>query len=365
MVDTFPYNIRRKRVDLGEMPAKEIRFAQVLLTYPQCTKTKEELLEWLKKKDGIQCAIVCHENHHETEGEHLHAWIKFINSRKCTANQWGTLFDWEGIHGHYDKVTCSTRSIADTVKYVMKDGDVAVWNCDPNALMNPGKSHVRKYDNEKILNTPMKQLVDEGVVDIKQVPAYLKGIQAYKLLEKPAEKARCRGIWLTGRAGCGKSTWAHKLGDHLGGYYEKAQNKWWDGYDKEKVVVLDDLDTEALLHYLKIWADKFPCKGEVKGSTVWLHHDWFVVTSNWTINEICMRTDSPDKFYEALKRRFHEMVLPDTAEYFQFDPECNWDNPDILTPPSQKKTPEPMDVPEHPEIDPMDAFNGFTGSGYE
>lgn len=349
--------------------SREIFYSQVLLTYPQCTRSKEALLEFIQTLKEAQCAIVCHENHHETEGEHLHAWVKFSSKQRIGRGKWGSLFDWGDIHGNYAKVTCSTRSIADTVKYVMKDGDTLVWNCDPEALMNPGKSHVRKYDNEKILNTPMKQLVDEGVINIKDVSAYQRGIAAYKLLDKPGLKKKCRGIWLVGPAGCGKSTWAKALGDHLGGFYEKAQNKWWDGYEGEKVVILDDLDTETLLHYLKKWADKFPCKGEVKGATVWLHHDWFVVTSNFCIRDIVEKTGDPEHFYDAVKRRFHELVLPSGAEFFHFDPDCDWSNPDVETydgksvaesvakPPSPKQPPTPT-----PEYDPT---SGFFGSGYE
>lgn len=140
------------------MPSKHFWVSQVLLTYPQCTKSKTELLDYLKQRGDILCAIVCKENHHETDGEHLHAWAKLDRKKTVTSTQWGTMFDWDGLHGHYDKVTCSTRSIADTVKYVMKDGDFEAWNCDPEALSNPNKSHVRKYDNERILNTPIKQL---------------------------------------------------------------------------------------------------------------------------------------------------------------------------------------------------------------
>lgn len=360
---------------------KEVFYSQVLLTYPQCTRSKEELLEYVKSIKDVQCAIVCHENHHETDGEHLHAWVKFSIKQRIGSGKWGSLFDWDGAHGHYDKVTCSTRSIADTVKYVMKDGDVTVWNCDAEALMNPGKSHVRKYDNEKILNTPMKQLVDEGVINIKDVTAYQRGIAAYKLLEKPGIKKNCRGIWLCGPAGCGKSTWAKQLGDHLGGWYEKAQNKWWDGYEGEKVVILDDLDTETLLHYLKKWADKFPCKGEVKGATVWLHHDWFVVTSNFHIRDIVEKTGDAEHFYDAVVRRFKELSLPPNCEFFQFDPSCDWSNPDvesyngeslIVEPPVSKLVPEDansVSLPPEPStnvVPPSDQFENLVlGSGFD
>lgn len=323
------------------MPTKHFKISQVLITYPQCERTKEELLEWLRARGDVMCAIVCREDHHETDGRHLHAWVKLDRQKDVTAKQWGTLFDWDGVHGNYTRVTCSTRSIADTVKYVMKDGDFKAWNCNPDALSNPEKSHERKYDNERIINTPMKQLVDEGVINIKEVPQYLRGVQIYKLLDKPNKKSKCRGIWLTGRAGCGKSTWAEALGNHLGGYFEKSQNRWWDGYDKEKVVILNDLDTETLLHYLKIWADKFPCKGEIKNGYIWLHHDWFVVTSNFSIAEICEKTGDARHFLDALRRRFHELFLPQSAEYFQFDPDCDWENPDEITvEPKTPTTPE-------------------------
>lgn len=341
------------------MGGETIFYSQVLLTYPQCTRFKEDLLEHIKTLDGVQCAIVSHENHHETEGEHLHAWIKFTKGKRIGAGIWGTAFDWDNIHGHYDKIRITSQSVANTVKYVIKDGDYIAWNCNVDALTVEDKCHIRKYDNERILNTPMKQLVDEGTINIKDVTAYQRGISAYKLLDKPGTKSRCRGIWLTGRAGCGKSTWAHKLGDHLGGYYEKAQNKWWDGYDKEKVVVLDDLDTETLLHYLKIWADKFPCKGEVKGATVWLHHDWFVVTSNFSIAEICDKTGDARHFYDALKRRFFELTLPETTEYFQFDPSCDWSNPDAESDPTE---PPALKLPP---TDPCVLESFLNGSGYE
>lgn len=347
------------------MPTEKVKYAQVLLTYPQCERSKEDLLEWWKEH-GAQCAIVSRENHHETEGVHLHAWIKFPKTMQTTKGQWGSLFDWEGIHGNYERVTCTSRSIADVVQYVTKDGDYVAWNCNVEALKNPKKSHERKYDNETILNTPMKELVEKGVIPVEKVPAIQRGIQAYRLLAKPGLKSKCRGIWLTGRAGCGKSTWAAKLGEHLGGYYEKQQNKWFDGYDGEKVIVLNDLDNEALLHHLKIWADKFPCKGEVKGYNVWLHHDWFVVTSNFTIREICEKVPyGVDKFFDAMKRRFHELSLPDEMEFFQFDPSCDWSNPDVEScdPPAAKR--DPAELPAANPAEDLSSFSGTLGSGYD
>lgn len=67
-------------------------------------------------------------------------------------------------------------------------------------------------------------------------------------------------------------------------------------------MVLDDLDTPVLGHYLKIWADKWGALGEIKGGTVALVYDTFIVTSNYSIEELFASSDS--KLIEAIKRRF-------------------------------------------------------------
>lgn len=69
----------------------------------------------------------------------------------------------------------------------------------------------------------------------------------------------------------------------------KAQNKWFDGYKGEPTIIIDDLDYnggQTLGHYLKIWADKWACTGEVKGGTVPLNHRQFIITSNYSIQDI-------------------------------------------------------------------------------
>lgn len=43
---------------------------------------------------------------------------------------------------------------------------------------------------------------------------------------------------------------------------------------------MDDLDETYLGHYLKIWADRYKCSGEVKGAILPLAHKVFIVTSN-------------------------------------------------------------------------------------
>lgn len=91
-----------------------------------------------------------------------------------------------------------------------------------------------------------------------------------------------RGVWYWGPPGTGKS---HTARANFPEAYLKAQNKWFDGYQAQKSIIIDDFDKGGIClgHHLKIWADKYACNGEVKGGHVPLQHETLVVTSNYSI----------------------------------------------------------------------------------
>lgn len=69
---------------------------------------------------------------------------------------------------------------------------------------------------------------------------------------------------------------------------------------------MDDLDMGAscMSHLFKIWTDKWESKGEVKCGDVVLRHKLFIVTSNFSIDEV-FGPPLPDTTLEAIKRRCH------------------------------------------------------------
>lgn len=304
-------------------------------------------MEFLKSIERFQCGIVGHEKHHDTEGEHLHAFVKLKTAWKVRTNTLNKSFDfeWNGktFHPQVKFVKHSRLDIKRIVEYVTKDGDFIAENIDVEAIKR--EQHSRAYNTQHILETPIQDLVKNDEISVNQYKTVVWAQQHWKLLQKPEDHEKARGIWIQGRSGCGKSTWARAFGMDKGGLYEKPQNKWFDGYDGEKVIVLDDLDTHTLNHYLKIWMDKWACKGEMKGGTIWLYHDYFVVTSNYTIPQIVsMGAKTPEEFdstlCDAIERRCKIISVPDD-EFLHYDGQF------YMTDENGNIVPK---VPEHPEL---------------
>lgn len=233
----------------------------------------------------IEEYVIAQEDHQDGT-KHLHAFIKV--SRKI---QWSaTRFDFPDHHGNY-QVAKSWNAVK---KYVQKGGNF-ISSIDVESAQQKRGKH-----NKAILEMGVKAAVDAGLISLHQVPNVQRGINIYRSQEPPYDHPDVRGQWYVGEPKTGKSLTARTRHPEA---YIKAQNKWWDGYTGQQSVILDDLDKGGVClgHYLKIWADRYACQGEVKGGHVNLQHRALIVTSNYTIEQLW--GEEPE-MCEAIKRRF-------------------------------------------------------------
>ena len=106
----------------GVAPSFRLNARDILLTYPQCDASKEDLERHLRRvfKDFAQAAI-CIEQHQDGH-PHLHALVHL--SKRCNLHSARTLDFHDGrgriFHGNYQPARSATASL----NYVEKGGDV-------------------------------------------------------------------------------------------------------------------------------------------------------------------------------------------------------------------------------------------------
>ena len=94
-----------------------------------------------------------------------------------------------------------------------------------------------------------------------------------------------RGLWYCGSSNTDKS---RKAAEENPKAFRKAQNRWFDGYNGERTIIMDDCDKRGIFlgQHLTSWTDTNPCTGKTKRGTIQLQHDKFIVTSNYSIDDL-------------------------------------------------------------------------------
>lgn len=119
------------------------------------------------------------------------------------------------------------------------------------------------------------------------------------------------GVWYYGKAGVGKT---RLLTAKYPNAYLKRMNKWFDGYNGEEVVAIDDLglDHKFMGYELKKLADRYCYMVEVKNASMYIRPKKCVVTSQYRIEDV-WADDKETR--EALQRRFVQVeVTPNNIE---------------------------------------------------
>ena len=250
----------------------------------------KDILEGFFKGSKATYAVGQLEKGEETEHPHIQFFLNFKNKARISA------ITKVNKRVHCEKVVVNNG--ADT--YCMKE------ETRVDGPIEFGEKPVKR--NSKTDWEAVWQKAKEG--KLEEIPAAIRIIHYNKLKSIAKDNMQfkdcdhLRGIWIWGKAGAGKSRWARAQSPSI---YPKLCNKWWDGYQGEEVVVMDDFMPEhkVLCQQLKIWSDRYDCILETKGGAVHSQYQWFIVTSQYSIEEIW--EDSRDR--AAILRRFQQYEI--------------------------------------------------------
>lgn len=248
-----------------------------ILTYPQNETTKEAVMDRLKAHDlydDMQYVVVCEEDHHDTEGKHLHVTI--VWKKKKTVLRPAEKFDQLALkHGNYQ----GCKDIFHCIAYTKKDGNWIEWGDEPidtrapKKDKGPGKSQLamKAIDDGRAITGPGGLMFDPELG--AHVMFHLNKFLNYKSLKEQADQAalmteldlepfhwyahfgsdfqwslvaqaivdnlipgalrqtRQKGLWITGPTAMGKTMLRTHLMTHVRSWMVPYAHGFMDNYD--------------------------------------------------------------------------------------------------------------------------------------
>jgi len=198
------------------------------------------------------------------------------------------------------------RSLQASLEYVGKDGVVTERGVCPMSPKEKGVKGKEYYQN--ILDLAAADRISEIDPQAQlQYRSAIRGIRDDASKKRKFQDTEAEMLWYYGPSGTGKSRKARQENPDA---YLKMCNKWWDGYEGEECVLIEDLDVkhDVLGHHLKIWADRYPFLAEYKGGAKKIRPLRIIVTSNYHPSDIWLLEGT----LGPIMRRFKVVEFPST-----------------------------------------------------
>ncbi len=258
--------------------------------------TDFELLDWGKifgTQDDIRYVCWGEETCPKTRKKHYQGWIQIDKKKRLGGIK--KLCQSKKIH-----IEPCRGTEGQNEKYCQKD----------NLYHNKGEFITQGQRTDL---DGLKKIIDEGGT-LKKVAdenfqafiQYNRGFQEYKkIVDKSLRKCfrKVKTIHIHGETGLGKTKKAMSYNDDT---YKIQGNalKWWDGYDDEETLVIDEYDSQIPCTELLGILDGYQLRLPIKGSFTYANWKTVIITSNYKK----LHANAKKKHRNALKRRITETI---------------------------------------------------------
>lgn len=173
---------------------------------------------------------------------------------------------------------------------------------------------------------------------------YERGIKSYMTMKAPKRETKSKVYVLWGPTGTGKSFWCESEAPNAYWYYPQKDGKWWDGYEGQEDVIIDEFYGGIMWSIFLRLLDRYPMNVEHKGASVNFNPKRIFITSNKHPRDWY---PGKDGLYETLERRLDcIMHCPRFGQRFQ----TNMPVPGVPLPPMEEylawftELPKPVDI---------------------
>lgn len=155
-------------------------------------------------------------------------------------------------------------------------------------LAGPWEMGALPQSKENIVSLVKRQRVLDVITEN---PSLWRNYQVLSLLRsryQPVRSEPTQGVLLWGKSGTGKSKICNLIGQFLGkeDVYWQNGTKWWDGYDQQRLVVIDEFRGGMDIKDLLRLCDRYPLPLEVKGGFTQFNSPLVIFTSNLSFSEM-------------------------------------------------------------------------------
>lgn len=259
--------------------------------------TDFELLDWAsvfeEYHDIIRYMCRGRETCPKTGRIHYQGWIQFVNKKRMGGVK--KIMGSKSLH-----LEPCMGSEHQNDKYCKKDGDwweKGVFKCQ--GQRTDMEAIKKAIDDEE----SMKVIADDHFGDYIR---YHKGFEAYRALVQKAKAKEFRKVEvevLWGRTGTGKT----REGMKQAGYkIEGSEMEWWDGYEGEQTILIDEYDSQVSLPRLLNILDGYQLRLPIKGGFTYARWTKVIITSNIDPRE--WHPNAKPFHREALMRRLTKVT---------------------------------------------------------
>lgn len=211
----------------------------------------------------------------DTHRPHLQGYVEWENGKSISAA--AQALGLPGVHLEIARGTAEQNK-----QYCKKDGD----------FFEVGEAGTQGQRSDLL---EVKRLLDDGVSmtsvsesHFSDFIRYEKGFRSYRRLHAPKRNWPMELIFYIGPSGTGKT---RNASDTYPDAYWKPAGKWWDGYDGQETVIVDEMYGHRFpFSDLLRLTDRYPYSVEVKGGVIEFTSRRIVFTSNqepedWYLSE--------------------------------------------------------------------------------
>jgi len=192
-------------------------------------------------------------------------------------------------------------TVDQAVEYCKKEGDYEEFGEKPKSPKEKGEGEKKRWRRiyEKACEGDEEWLKEnEPNVAFKHMATFRSHKKAKT---EPLDYVDTPHEWWVGPTGTGKSK---KVWEEYPTHYAKEKNKWWCNYTGQDTVVIEEADPKNMEHLadrIKVWADRYPFPGEIKGGRIeGIRPLKVIVTSNYSPEECFPNSND----LEPILRRF-------------------------------------------------------------